>query len=63
MDTIYIDNNFDNIFSIHATFKNYVNGYERKKEKSLWAEAVTLGTVAHQSPPSMEFSRQEYWSR
>ena len=40
MDTIYIDNNFDNIFSIHATFKNYVNGYERKKEKSLWAEAA-----------------------
>ena len=23
---------------------------------------VTPWTVAHQSPPSMEFSRQEYWS-
>ena len=23
---------------------------------------VTLWTVAHQAPPSMEFSRQEYWS-
>ena len=23
---------------------------------------VTLGTVAYQVPPSMEFSRQEYWS-
>ena len=23
---------------------------------------VTLGTVAHQAPPSMGFSRQEYWS-
>ena len=23
---------------------------------------VTPGTVAHQAPPSMEFSRQEYWS-
>ena len=23
---------------------------------------VTLGTVAHQSPLSMKFSRQEYWS-
>lgn len=31
MDTIYIDRNFDNIFSIHGTFKNYVNRYERKK--------------------------------
>ena len=24
---------------------------------------VTLRTVAHQAPLSMEFSRQEYWSR
>ena len=24
---------------------------------------MTLWTVAHQAPPSMEFSRQEYWSR
>ena len=23
---------------------------------------VTPWTVAHQAPPSMEFSRQEYWS-
>ena len=23
---------------------------------------VTSWTVAHQAPPSMEFSRQEYWS-
>ena len=23
---------------------------------------VTTWTVAHQAPPSMEFSRQEYWS-
>ena len=23
----------------------------------------TLWTVAHQAPPSMGFSRQEYWSR
>ena len=23
---------------------------------------VTLWTVAYQAPPSMEFSRQEYWS-
>ena len=24
---------------------------------------LTPRTVAHQAPPSMEFSRQEYWSR
>ena len=24
---------------------------------------MTLWTVAHQAPPSMGFSRQEYWSR
>ena len=24
---------------------------------------MTPWTVAHQAPPSMEFSRQEYWSR
>ena len=24
---------------------------------------VTLWTVAHQAPPSTEFSRQEYWIR
>ena len=23
---------------------------------------MTLWTVAHRAPPSMEFSRQEYWS-
>ena len=37
---------------------------ERKKVKSLSRVQlfVALWTVAHQSPPSMEFSRQEYWS-
>ena len=42
--------------------KEWMN--ERKKEKSLscvWLFA-TPWTVAHQAPPSMEFSRQEYWS-
>ena len=37
---------------------------ERKKVKPLcyvWL-FVTLWTVAHQAPPSMGFSRQEYWS-
>ena len=38
--------------------------HERKKRKSLshvWL-FVTPRTVAYQAPPSMEFSRQEYWS-
>ena len=37
---------------------------ERKKMKSLSRVRlfVTPWTVAHQAPPSMEFSRQEYWS-
>ena len=37
---------------------------EWKKEKSLsyvWL-FVTPWTVGHQAPPSMEFSRQEYWN-
>ena len=29
---------------------------------SVLSNSVTLGTVAHQSPLSTEFSRQEYWS-
>ena len=33
------------------------------KVKSLnHANSATLGTIAHQAPPSMGFSRQEYWS-
>ena len=33
------------------------------KVKSLnHAHSATLGTIAHQAPPSMGFSRQEYWS-
>ena len=37
---------------------------KRKKVKSLSRVRffVTLWTVAHQVPPSMGFSRQEYWS-
>ena len=37
---------------------------EGKKEKSLSRVQlfVTPWTVAYQAPPSMEFSRQEYWS-
>ena len=39
---------------------------ERKKESEVTLlvsdSFATLWTVAHQAPPSMEFSRQEYWS-
>ena len=37
---------------------------ERKKVKSLSRVRlfVTQWTVAHKAPPSVEFSRQEYWS-
>ena len=40
------------------------NKKEKKKVKSLSCVLlfVTLWTVAHQAPPSMGFSRQEYWS-
>ena len=36
---------------------------KRKKVKSLSRVPLfaTPPTVAHQAPPSMEFSRQEYW--
>ena len=38
--------------------------YSRSEVKSLSRVQLfaTLWTIAHQAPPSMEFSRQEYWS-
>ena len=30
---------------------------------SVMSNSVTPWTIAHQAPPSMELSRQEYWSR
>ena len=43
-----------------------VAGFETKKVKVKSLSCIrlfaTLWTVAHQAPPSMEFSRQEYWS-
>ena len=33
-----------------------------KWSRSVVSDSVTPRTVAHQAPPSMEFSRQEYWS-
>ena len=42
----------------------HITIYSKVKVKSLSHVRlfVTLGTVAYQVPPSMEFSRQEYWS-
>ena len=36
-------------------------GKERKWSRSVSSDSAALWTVAHQDPPSMEFSRQEYW--
>ena len=36
-------------------------GKERKWSHSVLSDSAALWTVAHQDPPSMEFSRQEYW--
>ena len=50
----------DEMFGWHLR----LNGHERKKVKSLSRVRlfVTTRTVACQAPPSMGFSRQEYWS-
>ena len=44
--------------SIHDYWKNH----EKWKSLSCVQFFVTPWTVAHQAPPSMGFSRQEYWS-
>ena len=41
--------------------KNLLSKQESESEVAQLCPA-TLWTVAHQAPPSMEFSRQEYWS-
>ena len=47
---------------VHAAY--HMGKKERKKVKSLSRVQlfVTPWTAAHQAPPSMGFSRQEYWS-
>ena len=44
--------------------KGRINSQTTKKVKSLSRvqHFVTPWTVAYQAPPSMEFSKQEYWS-
>ena len=48
----------------HALNKSWLNEWRRSEVKSLshvWLSS-TPWTVAYLAPPSMEFSRQEYWS-
>ena len=45
---------------LHPTFK-FLN-LSKVKSLSRVRLFVIPRTVAHQAPPSMEFSRQEYWS-
>ena len=38
------------------------NGIESESEVTQSSPTATRWTVAHQAPPSMGFSRQEYWN-
>ena len=40
----------------------YLHEFKLVKSLSRVQHFATLWIVAHQAPPSMEFSRQEYWS-
>ena len=64
---------FANIFSHskHYLFFLCMVSFPMQETKFNWSEVKSLSrvqlfatpwTVAHQAPPSMEFSRQEYWS-
>ena len=55
-------------FTVHILLKPGLENFEHYFA-SVWVKSlsrvwlfVTPWTVAHQAPPSMEFSRQEYWS-
>ena len=49
--------------SVHDYWKNYSFDWsEVKWSHSVVSDSATPWTVAHQAPPSMGFSRQEYWS-
>ena len=39
-----------------------IAGGIKKNRRSVMSHSATPWTVARQAPPSMEFSRQEYWS-
>ena len=43
--------------------RRYLQDWKWKWNPSVMSNSATTWTVAYQAPPSMEFSRQEYWSR
>ena len=48
------------------TLKNLIvprSFWKRKWSHSVMSDSVIPWTVAYQAPPSMGFSRQEYWNR
>ena len=61
------------IWHVNLYVRNYIYTFKNKtlfslllllllsRFSSVWL-FVTLWTIAHQAPPSIEFSRQEYWS-
>ena len=51
-----------NHFAIHLELAQHCKLTVKVKVKSLSPLFATPWTVAHQAPPSMGFSRQEYWS-
>ena len=55
--------NFPQFIVIH-TVKGFGAYLERKKKvsPSVVSDSAAPWTAAHQAPPSMGFSRQEYWS-
>ena len=48
--------------NIHIKMSIYICMYEVKWSRSVVSDSATPWTIAHQVPPSMGFSRQEYWS-
>ena len=50
------------LLAVQGTLKSILQQLSSVQSLSHVRLFVTLWTVAHQAPPSMEFSRQEYWS-
>ena len=47
---------------VKTTMRNHDTSTESESESEVVSDSATPWTVAHQAPPSMGFSRQEYWS-
>ena len=61
--TTIIQHSFGNLGKVIREEKG-IKGIQNGKEVelSLFADDMILYTAVHQAPPSMGFSRQEYWS-